>query len=405
MATTNLGRVVPLYRGEYDDRREYTLNDVVSFGGTVYWHVGKEPTINVPPDDESGSAWSIVIDPTVVKESLPQQNVVVGTSVVSDGDEVSLVSDTVSLQTNEEDYVSNNIPIANTENAGMMSYSDVLAIQRHTQEISVLKGQMVRLLYTASANPSAANIAAFVTSLGYTENLQNIAVIVSATYHVWHYYTNTQVWQDDGIDTVNLWTNSVAGIVRGANVDGKIYAENDGTGSVVGWDALKARVGSLEGEARFFFGTCSNTGAHRTVALSEVSAAHFDSPKDGDILFVRMIFSGDEDIADIRVDGKTAAIPLYVSYNTVTGTKRALKGKMWSPCETFVLCYYAAGQCWIAMVYNYGSTNGYYGRVTLSSSLTSTSESGIAATPKAVKLLNDKIETLTARVAVLEGSN
>ena len=38
---------------------------------------------------------------------------------------------------------------------------------------------------------------------------------------------------------VSQFTNDVAGIIKGSDIDGKVYAEADGTGSVKGWDELK----------------------------------------------------------------------------------------------------------------------------------------------------------------------
>lgn len=52
-------------------------------------------------------------------------------------------------------------------------------------------------------------------------------------------------WQDDGQDTASQFTNDVAGIIKGSNIDGKVYAEDDGTGSVKGWDELKTLVQTL----------------------------------------------------------------------------------------------------------------------------------------------------------------
>lgn len=60
MATQRLGRIVPLHRGEYDDRRRYELNDIVSYHGSTYWHHRHESTQGVPPDDIR--VWFIVTD-------------------------------------------------------------------------------------------------------------------------------------------------------------------------------------------------------------------------------------------------------------------------------------------------------------------------------------------------------
>ena len=45
--------------------------------------------------------------------------------------------------------------------------------------------------------------------------------------------------------TVSQFTNSVAGSIKGSDIDGKVYAEADGTGSVKGWGELKTLVQTL----------------------------------------------------------------------------------------------------------------------------------------------------------------
>lgn len=59
MATTGIGRVVPLLRGEYDPTRTYELNDIVSLNGSLYWHYSHEVTTNVAP--QATSTWKVVL--------------------------------------------------------------------------------------------------------------------------------------------------------------------------------------------------------------------------------------------------------------------------------------------------------------------------------------------------------
>lgn len=135
------------------------------------------------------------------------------------------------------------ISTATQDSAGLMSSSDVKALADITSRVSRLEGKTTRLLYTASTNPTKEQIDEFVKGLGYTD-YEGIAVVIKDTYHIWHYYANDNIgWRDDGQDTVSNFTNDVPGLIKGANqVDGKVYAETDGTGSVYGWDALKAQV-------------------------------------------------------------------------------------------------------------------------------------------------------------------
>lgn len=62
MATTDIGRAVPLFRGEYDPAQTYELNDIVSLNGSLYWHYSHEVTTNVAP--QATSTWKIVLSLT-----------------------------------------------------------------------------------------------------------------------------------------------------------------------------------------------------------------------------------------------------------------------------------------------------------------------------------------------------
>jgi len=64
MATTNLGRVVPLDKGEYDANVTYELNHIVNYNGSVYWHYGATATTGVAPSDTT--VWRVVIDAQAV---------------------------------------------------------------------------------------------------------------------------------------------------------------------------------------------------------------------------------------------------------------------------------------------------------------------------------------------------
>lgn len=46
--------------------------------------------------------------------------------------------------------------------------------------------------------------------------------------------------------TISLATNTKPGLFLGKDIDGKVSVESDGSGSVVGWDALKSRVTTVE---------------------------------------------------------------------------------------------------------------------------------------------------------------
>lgn len=119
-------------------------------------------------------------------------------------------------------------------------------LKETNERVDRLEGKTTRLLYTEKTNPNASEIDAFVDGLGYTSPYEGIAVVISGTYHIWHYYENDGIgWRDDGLDTITPFTNSVAGSILGSADDGKISANNDGTGSVNGWsDKLDKQKGT-----------------------------------------------------------------------------------------------------------------------------------------------------------------
>ena len=237
--------------------------------------------------------------------------------------------------------------LADETNAGLMSPATVKAISDLISRVDSLEARSVRLLYTASENPTAEDIENFVKAQGYSSPYSGIAVVVDKTFHIWHAYSDVKngltiqvtatnntvgtatipwiertedydefmgtvsstngitlayelyygydtefgeyllsgsidsyalakqypdikntvpgiihtddvgnwkslysvgfgaIWKDDGQDTVSQFTNDVAGIIKGSNLDGKVYAEDDGTGSVKGWDELKTLVQTL----------------------------------------------------------------------------------------------------------------------------------------------------------------
>lgn len=152
------------------------------------------------------------------------------------------------LSTGVETTLSEPINLASDTVAGLMSIADYKQIRENKSKIEQLSENAIRLLYTTSSSPTASDIEAFVISRGYTPS-PNISVVVQATNHIWKYYTDTG-YSDVGVDTVNQFTNGIAGIIKGADIDGKVYAETDGTGSIKGWAQVKSDISNLQSDVQ-----------------------------------------------------------------------------------------------------------------------------------------------------------
>lgn len=216
----------------------------------------KEETIEVV--DEKTAVVDNKLDANVHIESNQDE-------ITYNGDTVTKTSQYKNLKTGATGTRSEVIHLANSTTAGLMAHADYNQIRSNTSRIEALEGQTKRLLYTEKTNPTAQEIQDFVDdyleSIGVTPSPQeyvSIGVVVSGTYHIWHYYTDPGEWRDDGVDTVTQFTNDSPGVIQGKATDGFVYAENDGTGSVYGWDNLKNRVSNVEDNQSNFVSKTTN---------------------------------------------------------------------------------------------------------------------------------------------------
>lgn len=190
------------------------------------------------------------------KLDIEKANVVItkDTSISYSGDSVNLDNSYINLSNSTETSKSTLIQLANDTTAGLMSTSDVATLRNLQSRVSNLEGKTTRVLYTAKTNPTASDIQSFVDTLKtdtseteFTAPYEGLTIVVDETFHIWRYYENDNIgWRDDGVDSVHIFTNEQAGIIKGSQTDGKIYAESDGVGAVYGWDDLKTRTTNVE---------------------------------------------------------------------------------------------------------------------------------------------------------------
>lgn len=137
------------------------------------------------------------------------------------------------------------LPVASSSQAGVMNSATFNAVENNTNDINALLNGSVAV-NGLPANPTQNDLTtAWQTATGLT-NLVNRAQIYDASNSkIWTYYTNTTSWYDSpagGQVSINTFTNSSEGVIKGSTNVGQVFAESDGTGSVNGWDALSSAV-------------------------------------------------------------------------------------------------------------------------------------------------------------------
>lgn len=138
------------------------------------------------------------------------------------------------------------LPVASATSAGVLNASTFQAIQNNAELVdSILDGTVS--LDNLPSNPSQEDLTnAWKTATERDLVINGATIDDQVNAKTWRYYTNIAEWRgNDAVTpqvTVNQWSNTSAGIVKGSTTAGQIFAEADGTGSVNGWDDHESRI-------------------------------------------------------------------------------------------------------------------------------------------------------------------
>lgn len=137
------------------------------------------------------------------------------------------------------------LPVASNLQAGVINAATYATIQDNASYINAILNGAVAIS-GLPANPTQVELTtAWTTATGINNVINGAKINDSDNSKVWTYYTNTLTWYaatNTAQVTVNPFTNSAAGIIKGSTAAGQVFAESDGTGSVNGWDALNNTV-------------------------------------------------------------------------------------------------------------------------------------------------------------------
>lgn len=163
----------------------------------------------------------------------------------TDANNVTFVGDKVNLGTGATTTERDVIPAASPTTAGTISASEYISLVDAEEKITALLEGAVAI-DNLPANPTQQQLTnAWLAATGKTELINRASIYDSANQSVHTYYTNMAEWEDSpagGQITIDQFTNSAAGIIKGSTTDGNVSANLDGTGTVSGWTALKNTV-------------------------------------------------------------------------------------------------------------------------------------------------------------------
>lgn len=139
------------------------------------------------------------------------------------------------------------MPVASSTEAGIMNSSTFDAVVNNTANINALANGAVAITGLPSSPTQAQLTTAWENATGETSLMNRAGIYDVTNGKVWTYYTNDTTWHSTTNTTqvtINTFTNSSEGTIKGSTNVGQVFAEADGTGSVNGWDALNDAVGN-----------------------------------------------------------------------------------------------------------------------------------------------------------------
>lgn len=139
------------------------------------------------------------------------------------------------------------MPVASSTEAGIMNSATFDAVVNNTANINALTNGAVAITGLPSSPTQAQLTTAWENATGETSLMNRAGIYDVTNGKVWTYYTNDTTWHSTTNTTqvtINTFTNSSEGTIKGSTNVGQVFAEADGTGSVNGWDALNDAVGN-----------------------------------------------------------------------------------------------------------------------------------------------------------------
>lgn len=193
---------------------------------------------------------------------------------------IQIDSDRVNLKTGTTSAKEIPLPVASSTQAGIMNSATFEAVTTNTTNVNALLNGTVAVSGLPESATQAQITAAWKEATGLASLINRASVYDTTNSKVWTYYANTATWYAATNTTqieIDPFTNTKAGTIKGSTGEGQVFAENDGTGSVNGWDALNGRVSTLEGAGYI---TENNISTLRsTVATNTTNISDLDDTK------------------------------------------------------------------------------------------------------------------------------
>lgn len=168
------------------------------------------------------------------------------------------------------------LPVSSRLQAGVMNSATYATLDELGNRVTALESNTVTYLVTLpNDNPTQAEInSAYQTAYPTAPFPPNdgTTVIDQGKQLFYRYVKNGNLWIKTTGFTISQWTNDTLGTVKGSTTPGQIQAETDGTGSLVGYDAIISNISTAENNINALTTRVSNAESSVTSLTTQVDA-------------------------------------------------------------------------------------------------------------------------------------
>lgn len=168
------------------------------------------------------------------------------------------------------------LPVSSRLQAGVMNSATYATLDELGNRVTALESNTVTYLVTLpNDNPTQAEINSVYQTAYPTAPFppnDGTTVIDQGKQLFYRYVKNGNLWIKTTGFTISQWTNNTLGTVKGSTTPGQIQAETDGTGSLVGYDAIISNISTAENNIDVLTTRVSNAELSVTNLTTQVDA-------------------------------------------------------------------------------------------------------------------------------------
>lgn len=168
------------------------------------------------------------------------------------------------------------LPVSSRLQAGVMNSATYATLDELGNRVTALESNTVTYLVTLpNDNPTQAEINSAYQTAYPTAPFpppDGTTVIDQGKQLFYRYVKNGNLWIKTTGFTISQWTNDTLGTVKGSTTPGQIQAETDGTGSLVGYDAIISDISTAENNINALTTRVSNAESSVTSLTTQVDA-------------------------------------------------------------------------------------------------------------------------------------